>query len=135
MISERVVFPLIVVIVKSKCSVIRYVFISIPMKKGSRKIEKLPNCCWKQGAERKTRDEERRAAKRKLSATGSKEQSNHIYVNSDSPLTDIYFKDGRKKIEDMYHVATERSEFYAMSDVLKPPVLFTPSEELEKVRF
>lgn len=84
-----------------------------------------------QGAERKTRDEERRAAKRKLSATGSKEIINS---NEQSQLTEIYFKDGRKKIEDMYHVSTERSEFYTMSDILKPPVLFTPSEELEKVR-
>jgi len=41
--------------------------------------------------------------------------------------------DGRKKIEDMYHPTQERSEFYTMSDVMKPPVLFTPSEELEKV--
>lgn len=62
------------------------------------------------GAERKTRDEERRAAKRKLTATGN----------------------GRKKIEDMYHPVCERSEFYTMADVLKPPVLFTPNEELEK---
>lgn len=52
---------------------------------------------------------------------------------SQQSLTELCFKDGRKKIEDMYHVATERSEFYTMSDVLKPPVLFTPSEELEKV--
>ena len=41
--------------------------------------------------------------------------------------------DGRKKIEDMYHPTVERSEFYTMADVLKPAVLFTPSEELEKV--
>ena len=34
----------------------------------------------------------------------------------------------------MYHPSVERSEFYTMSDVLKPAVLFTPSEELEKVR-
>lgn len=33
----------------------------------------------------------------------------------------------------MYHPVTERSEFYTMADVHKPPVLFTPSEELEKV--
>lgn len=45
-----------------------------------------------------------------------------------------HHQDGRKKIEDMYHVTTERSEFYTMADVHKPPVLFTPSEELEKVR-
>ncbi|CAG2109950.1 unnamed protein product [Medioppia subpectinata] len=63
------------------------------------------------GAERKTRDEERRAAKRKLSATGN----------------------GRKKMEEMYHQTTERSEFYSMSDLLKPPVLFTPSDDIEKI--
>lgn len=60
-----------------------------------------------QGAERKTRDEERRAAKRKMTATG------------------------RKKIDELYHPVTERSEFYGMQDVAKPPVLFTPSEDME----
>lgn len=52
------------------------------------------------------------------------------------PINNFAFSlisDGRKKIEDMYHPTTERSEFYAMSDVLKPPVLFTPDEQLEKV--
>ncbi|XP_037530134.1 protein grainyhead isoform X2 [Rhipicephalus sanguineus] len=63
------------------------------------------------GAERKTRDEERRAAKRKLSATGN----------------------GRKKIEEMYHQSCDRSEFYSMSDLSKPPVLFTPNEDTDKV--
>lgn len=62
------------------------------------------------GAERKTRDEERRAAKRKLNAT-----------------------DGRKKIEEMYHQSCDRSEFYSMSDLNKPPVLFTPNEDADKV--
>ncbi|XP_035209101.1 protein grainyhead-like isoform X3 [Stegodyphus dumicola] len=62
------------------------------------------------GAERKTRDEERRAAKRKLTATGS----------------------SRKKIEEMYHPPCERSEFYSMSDLSKPPILFTPDEDTEK---
>ncbi|UXI16910.1 Serine threonine protein kinase-related domain containing protein [Sarcoptes scabiei] len=63
------------------------------------------------GAERKTRDEERRAAKRKMNATGN----------------------GRKKIEEMYHASCDRSEFYSMSDLMKPPVLFTPSEDIDKV--
>jgi hypothetical protein len=62
-----------------------------------------------QGAERKTRDEERRAAKRKMTATG------------------------RKKMDELYHPATERSEFYSMSDLTKPPVLFTPAEDIDKV--
>lgn len=33
----------------------------------------------------------------------------------------------------MYHTVCERSEFYSMSDLVKPPVLFTPSEDLEKI--
>ncbi|XP_036148573.1 protein grainyhead isoform X2 [Monomorium pharaonis] len=57
------------------------------------------------GAERKTRDEERRAAKRKLTATG------------------------RKKLDELYHPVTERSEFYSMVDLHKPPVLFSPPAE------
>ncbi|XP_076319257.1 protein grainyhead-like isoform X2 [Tachypleus tridentatus] len=63
------------------------------------------------GAERKTRDEERRAAKLRLTATGNT----------------------RKKMEEMYHSPCERSEFYSMSDLSKPPVFFTPSVDLEKV--
>ncbi|XP_072157871.1 uncharacterized protein grh isoform X3 [Bemisia tabaci] len=61
------------------------------------------------GAERKTRDEERRAAKRKMTATG------------------------RKKIDELYHPPAERSEFYTMSDTTKPPVLFTPAEDIDKL--
>ena len=67
------------------------------------------SCFFFQGAERKTRDEERRAAKRKMTATG------------------------RKKMDELYHPATERSEFYSMSDLTKPPVLFTPAEDIDKV--
>ncbi|VVC44693.1 Hypothetical protein CINCED_3A007799 [Cinara cedri] len=61
------------------------------------------------GAERKTRDEERRAAKRKMTATG------------------------RKKIDELYHPPCERSEFYSMSDLNKPPVLFSPAEDIDKL--
>ncbi|GLH11960.1 Protein grainyhead [Gryllus bimaculatus] len=61
------------------------------------------------GAERKTRDEERRAAKRKMTATG------------------------RKKLDELYHPAAERSEFYSMSDLTKPPVLFSPAEDIDKL--
>ncbi|KAG5893976.1 hypothetical protein JTB14_006579 [Gonioctena quinquepunctata] len=61
------------------------------------------------GAERKTRDEERRAAKRKMTATG------------------------RKKLDELYHPMCERSEFYAMSDLTKPPVLFSPAEDIDKL--
>ncbi|XP_063703092.1 protein grainyhead isoform X2 [Culicoides brevitarsis] len=61
------------------------------------------------GAERKTRDEERRAAKRKMTATG------------------------RKKLDELYHPVIDRSEFYAMSDLQKPPVLFSPAEDIEKL--
>ncbi|KAM7343067.1 grainy head isoform 8-T10 [Cochliomyia hominivorax] len=60
------------------------------------------------GAERKTRDEERRAAKRKMTATG------------------------RKKLDELYHPVTDRSEFYTMQDLTKPPVLFSPADDLDK---
>ncbi|XP_075167131.1 grainy head isoform X4 [Haematobia irritans] len=60
------------------------------------------------GAERKTRDEERRSAKRKMTATG------------------------RKKLDELYHPVTDRSEFYTMQDLTKPPVLFSPADDLEK---
>lgn len=60
------------------------------------------------GAERKTRDEERRAARRK----------------SIVPKC--------KKIDE-YHSPCEKSEFYSMSDLTKPPVLFAPAEDFEKL--
>ena len=50
------------------------------------------------GAERKARDEERRAAKRRMTTTG------------------------KRRLDEMYHTATERSEFYSMANRDKPPV-------------
>jgi len=61
------------------------------------------------GAERKARDEERRANKRKM--------------NNSS---------GKRRLDEMYHPALERSEFYAMQDTHKPPVLFTPPPNQDK---
>lgn len=40
---------------------------------------------------------------------------------------------GRKKLDELYHPVVERSEFYTMSDLNKPPVLFSPAEDLDKV--
>ena len=40
---------------------------------------------------------------------------------------------GRKKLDELYHPVVERSEFYAMSDMNKPPVLFSPAEDIDKV--
>ena len=60
------------------------------------------------GAERKARDEERRANKRRMTTTG------------------------KRRLDEMYHNTCERSEFYSMADLTKPPVLFTPSEDPEK---
>jgi transcription factor CP2 and related proteins len=40
---------------------------------------------------------------------------------------------GRKKLDELYHPVVDRSEFYAMSDTTKPPVLFSPAEDIEKV--
>uniref|UniRef100_A0A182KGF9 GRHL1/CP2 C-terminal domain-containing protein n=1 Tax=Anopheles christyi TaxID=43041 RepID=A0A182KGF9_9DIPT len=40
---------------------------------------------------------------------------------------------GRKKLDELYHPVVERSEFYGMSDLMKPPVLFSPSEDIDKL--
>lgn len=40
---------------------------------------------------------------------------------------------GRKKLDDLYHPALERSEFYSMADLNKPPILFTPAEDLDRL--
>jgi transcription factor CP2-like protein len=61
------------------------------------------------GAERKARDEERRANKRKLGASG------------------------KRRLDEMYHSATERSEFYTMADASRTPILFTPTTDPDKV--
>lgn len=60
------------------------------------------------GAERKARDEERRANKRKMNNTG------------------------KRRIDEMYHQATDRSDFYSMADLAKPPVYFRPITDPEK---
>jgi len=60
------------------------------------------------GAERKARDEERRANKRKMNNTG------------------------KRRIDEMYHSATDRSEFYTMVDLSKPPMLFRPISDPDK---
>ena len=40
---------------------------------------------------------------------------------------------GRKKLDELYHPVSDRSEFYAMQDMLKPPVLFSPAEDIDKL--
>ena len=60
------------------------------------------------GAERKARDEERRASKRRMTTTG------------------------KRRLDEMYHTPGERSEFYSMADLTRPPVLFTPSDDPDK---
>lgn len=40
---------------------------------------------------------------------------------------------GRKKLDELYHPVVDRSEFYAMQDLGKPPVLFSPAEDIDKV--
>lgn len=37
-----------------------------------------------------------------------------------------------KRLEEPYHLNAERSEFYHMADLMKPPTLFTPDDH-EKV--
>ncbi|XP_008483369.2 protein grainyhead-like, partial [Diaphorina citri] len=40
---------------------------------------------------------------------------------------------GRKKMDELYHPPCERSEFYTMADTTKPPVLFSPAEDIDKL--
>ena len=39
---------------------------------------------------------------------------------------------GKRRLDEMYHTATERSEFYTMANRDRPPILFTPTEDPEK---
>ena len=39
---------------------------------------------------------------------------------------------GKRRLDEMYHQAHERSDFYSMADLAKPPVLFTPTEDPDK---
>jgi transcription factor CP2-like protein len=39
---------------------------------------------------------------------------------------------GKRRLDEMYHTATERSEFYTMVNRDRPPILFTPTEDPEK---
>ena len=39
---------------------------------------------------------------------------------------------GKRRLDEMYHQAHERSDFYSMADLTKPPVLFTPTEDPDK---
>ncbi|CAG5118550.1 unnamed protein product, partial [Candidula unifasciata] len=66
------------------------------------------------GAERKTRDEERRKA-----AKGKPEEFNNVPVSVKS----------RKKVEDAFHEPCERSEFYSMANTTTAPVFFNPLHE------
>lgn len=40
---------------------------------------------------------------------------------------------GRKKLDELYHPVIDRSEFYTMQDLGKPPVLFSPAEDIDKL--
>lgn len=40
---------------------------------------------------------------------------------------------GRKKLDELYHPVIDRSEFYTMQDIGKPPVLFSPAEDIDKL--
>ena len=81
------------------------IYSHIHIRPGSQSLfcPQIPQVFCDKGAERKARDEERRAIKRRSTVNG------------------------KRRLDEMYHTPTERSEFYAMQDLGKPPVLFTPS--------
>lgn len=73
------------------------------------------------GAQRRSRDEERRALKRKLTDGSSGGVSGATGAAGTGG--------GSKKFEDLYHKPCDRSEFYAMADLIRPPTLYSPSED------
>lgn len=58
---------------------------------------------------------------------------NTLYMSFTAATDGAVTFPGRKKIDELYHLPCDRSEFYSMSDLLKPPILFTPSDEIDKV--
>ena len=69
------------------------------------KLNDLQVFCDK-GAERKARDEERRASKRRTTPSG------------------------KRRLDEMYHTPLERSEFYSMAELSRPPVSIHPRQIL-----
>ena len=39
---------------------------------------------------------------------------------------------GKRRLDEMYHNATDRSEFYTMADTQKPPMFFRPITDPDK---
>ncbi|GFO13319.1 DNA-binding protein elf-1 [Plakobranchus ocellatus] len=70
------------------------------------------------GAERKTRDEERRKA--------AKGKSEELVPALAAPIS---AKSRKKQEEAAFHEPCERSEFYSMADTVTPPVFFNPLHE------
>uniref|UniRef100_A0A6G1SIU1 Protein grainyhead n=1 Tax=Aceria tosichella TaxID=561515 RepID=A0A6G1SIU1_9ACAR len=70
------------------------------------------------GAQRRSRDEERRALKRKLT-----DQSVAAGGGAQGALANS------KKFDDLYHKPCDRTEFYSMADLIKSPTLYSPTEQ------
>uniref|UniRef100_A0AC35TSX7 CP2 domain-containing protein n=1 Tax=Rhabditophanes sp. KR3021 TaxID=114890 RepID=A0AC35TSX7_9BILA len=75
------------------------------------------------GAERKLRDEDKRAQKRKITANRK--------MLHETRRDEKRRMQGRKKSDGEFHEPCERSEFYHMSDLEKQAALFVASDEFE----
>ncbi|XP_052822514.1 protein grainyhead isoform X1 [Octopus bimaculoides] len=84
------------------------------------------------GAERKTRDEERRrTAKVKTENSNSPTHSPPLDGENDLFVPTLL---GRKRSEEVYHQTCERSEFYSMQDLTTEPQLFNPLGDIDDYR-
>ncbi|EGT37732.1 hypothetical protein CAEBREN_22200 [Caenorhabditis brenneri] len=88
------------------------------------------------GAERKLRDEDKRAAKRKLQGTGANRKMLHENRRDEKRRMQEFasagaLSGGRKKSDGEYHEQCERSEFYHMRELDKPAALFIAPEEFD----
>ncbi|ULU13339.1 hypothetical protein L5515_002149 [Caenorhabditis briggsae] len=89
------------------------------------------------GAERKLRDEDKRAAKRKVQGTGANRKMLHENRRDEKRRLQEFQSagalsgGGRKKSDGEYHEQCERSEFYHMRELDKPAALFIAPEEFD----
>ncbi|GAB1599806.1 hypothetical protein Ahia01_000258000 [Argonauta hians] len=84
------------------------------------------------GAERKTRDEERRrTAKVKTENSDSPSHSPQLDGENDLLVSTLLV---RKRPDEIYHQTCERSEFYSMQDLTTEPQLFNPLGDIDDYR-
>ncbi len=75
----------------------------------------------------------------KLSTAGLKTRSSrasfshtHNWSAISFEISTLPFFPGKRRLDEMYHTPAERSDFYSMADLVRQPVLFTPTGDPDK---